>query len=412
MLRVFHTADFHVRDIDYDECEKCLNFIVDQAEAEAPDLIVIAGDLSDSQEIRMKSRSARLLFDIVSHLSTIAPVVIPIGTPTHDGMAPLLFKHINPSRIWVSEVPEQIFLTEAGLTNIRPLSTPMAVISQFPAPTKKHFQSTSNSIEITDAEISEAMAQVFMGFGAGAADYDCPHVLTGHWNVYGAHVSENQILTGKDIEVTQDQISLANADVVCLGHIHMMQQIGKNIYFPGSSYRKDYGELEPKGFFIHEVETGYLKTTPTYIPTRNLVVMGADLTTEKDITVEALAVTDQNMIEAIVRYQIKVYTDEVKTINQAELKRLLEAQGAKSVDIRLARIPRENIRCERLMRLERLTDKFREMAEIKGQPLNNEILDKIDQLETQEPGAILDALDAKIKHIVEIEAVITLSKAA
>ena len=403
-MKVLHTADWHARDIDYDEVEKCLGFLVDMAIGHSPDLIVVAGDLSDSQEIRMQSRSAQLIFKAVTELSRVAPVVIPIGTGTHDGLAPILFKYVDLSRIWVSEVPEQIFLTKNGLTADYP-ENPMAVISQFPAPTKQHFQSVTNSVELTDMEIAEAMSQVFAGFGALASSFDCPHILTGHWNVRGAHVSSSQILTGRDIEVVKDQIEMARADLVCLGHIHFNQQIGNNIFFSGSIYRKDFGEMEDHGFYIHEVEKGNVESEFLLSPTRKLVKLDADLTKQKEFATESLADVNEDITNAIVRYQIKVYADEARIINQAELKRLLEeTRGAQSADIRLSRIPRENVRCERLLQINNLPDKLKEMAAIKNEPISEEVIEKARLLETEEPSAILDALIKDIERLTEPEA--------
>ena len=59
-MKLLHFADAHLRDKDIKECEKCLNFIVETAEAESVDLIVFAGDFFHSQELKLDSQSAEL----------------------------------------------------------------------------------------------------------------------------------------------------------------------------------------------------------------------------------------------------------------------------------------------------------------------------------------------------------------
>ena len=108
---------------------------------------------------------------------------------------------------------------------------------------------------------------------------------------------------------------------------------------------------------------------------------------------------DQDIEGAIVQYKIRVYMDEVRQINQAELERKLCATGALSVDIQPQKIQRETVRCERLLRIERLPDKVREMAEIKGQTLTDGILVKAELLETESPESIVETVYRNLPEI-------------
>jgi DNA repair exonuclease SbcCD nuclease subunit len=59
-------------------------------------------------------------------------------------------------------------------------------------------------------------------------------------------ISETQMLPGGDIAIGKDILTLAGADLYCLGHIHLNQEYdlpgGTKAYHSGSIFRKDFGE--------------------------------------------------------------------------------------------------------------------------------------------------------------------------
>ena len=258
-MKILHTGDWHVRDRDISEIEKCLDFLVETARAEIPDIIIHSGDVFDAAGIRADSLSAKLVFKIFKELADIASVVVVIGTPSHDSDTASILQYIKARfPVHVSTRPEQIYLCEGDLNIdpselIAPNQAPIeTAISLVPAPTKQFFQ-TDNDIKGADSEIAQAMSGIFAGFAAQAEAYDCCHILVGHWQVGGAMVSETQIITGIDIEISKDQMALGNFDLVCLGHLHLAQEIKPNIFYSGSIYANNFGELEDKGFYIHTI---------------------------------------------------------------------------------------------------------------------------------------------------------------
>ncbi len=83
-IKLLHTSDFHARDKDIEEVEKCLNFLIEKAREENIDLCIIAGDLFDSADIKLDSLSAKVVVKTVSSLADICPVAIITGTPSHE----------------------------------------------------------------------------------------------------------------------------------------------------------------------------------------------------------------------------------------------------------------------------------------------------------------------------------------
>jgi len=364
---LLHLADLHVRDKDIEEACRCLDYVIGTAKERAIDLIVVAGDLFDSRDIKLDSKSAKLVIEKVSTLADIAPVAIITGTPTHDGKAPEILRFAK-GRHWihVATEPEQI-------------RKPDFVLTLVPTPTKQFVN--NGSIVDSNESLSGAMNTVFADFGAQAAGYDgtVPHILVGHWDVSGARLPAGQIPAGQDIVISVDQMMLADPDLVCLGHIHQKQMLGGRAFFSGSLYPLNWGELTDHGFYIHTLD-GRKVVSSEFIesPCRKLLKYTLDLTNDGQIQMPT-----ENILGADVRVDVKVWQDKATTIDRDNLRADLVRLGAASVDDRLIRIPRQTVRCESVLKVERLRDKLVAMAAFKGETVPESILLKADELETE-----------------------------
>lgn len=390
-LKIIHLADIHARDKNLAEIEKCLDFIVETAKNEKPDIIINAGDTFDSQNIKLDSPSAKMIFRIFSELADIAPVATVIGTPSHDGQAAEVLKYIKAKHnIWISNTPEQICLHETEEGNrLSNLDWPItkAVISMCPAPTKQFFDVRSD-IKGTDNEIAQAMSNIFTGFAAQASKYGAPHILVGHWNVTSALISDTQTLTGVDIEISKEQMALPNADLICLGHIHKAQQIGENIFFSGSPQNNTWGEMSTPGFYIHELDKNGLTSRFIPTPSTKRLRINNDFTEENGLT----DITMPDGIQgAIIRHDIKVFQDEAVKIDAEQIRQKFITGGANEVEINIIRIPRGNTRSKTILTLDRLRDKLIEKATLNGGEIVPEsILIKADLLETETSERIVE----------------------
>ena len=389
MLRILHTADWHYRDKDHDEIEKCVDFMIASAREEQPDVIIIAGDITDNQNLKLDSMSAKTICRQVSELADIAPVAIIIGTPSHDGKSAEILRYVRGNhQIHVSGKPEQLYLAGSHLytadSGIPSDASVEAVITQIPTPTKQFFQA-ENSIMESDHQIAEALSHLFGAFGVMAEEFKCPHILSGHFQVGGAYISETQQLVGRDIEITTDQLAMANAHVVCLGHIHKQQEMKGNIFYSGSIYRQNFGEMEDKGFYYYDLcanTPGYLyRSEFVHTPTRKLVKWDEDFTNTPLLDQDELIINKDQIKDAHLKLNFKVWQEETGKINQAELERSLLDAGALKVDINLIRIPRETVRCAKVLQLETLREKVTEMASLRLEAISEDILVKADLLE-------------------------------
>lgn len=420
-LRILHTADWHVCDEFIGDATRCLEFMIKEAESRLPHLIVISGDIYNHRQIRQESAAARLAFFVVRKLANIAPVIILVGTPSHDGKAPEILGEINEDYpVWIEGNPNFLFVYKSPLGEIRIDShlepkndfAPIMTISCVPAFTKQYFQSKSD-IDTSDQEIAKELGAIFANFGMmhkefnrklrfNKLPYPMPHILMGHWTIGGSFVHPAQALTGLDIEVARDHIELANADIVCMGHIHAQQKIGQNIYYPGSLFATDFGEIEVKGFYMHELElvdmggswaivdSQFVKT-----PSPRLIKLESDLYRAKfpdtaNITLLTALKGIEPDPEAIIRHDVKIYQDMAHTIDQEMIKdKVARHIGPRKYDLNIIRMPRPNVRSARVIEVDTLRDKIITRAEIIKEPVTDPILEKADLLETLEKEELL-----------------------
>lgn len=400
-MKILHTADWHLRDRDIEECSACLSFLVETAEAEAVNLVVIAGDIFHSQDVKDDSASTRLAFKTVSALADIAPVAIVLGTPSHDGKAPEILRFAKGKfDIHVSSIPEQIYL-EDGFFFDRPAGDrePDAVLSMIPTITKQYFQTVSG-IAGADQEIGAAMSGLFLGFGA-QAEYKAAHILVGHWNVNGCRLANGQIRTGMDIEVSVDQMNLSQCDIGLLGHIHASQVLGGKYYYSGPIYSTKIDEVGPMGFWVHLINewdeqqpsgSRFIET-----PCRRTVRVVADLTpdlTETEKSDLYYHGHEDNIDGASVRIDLTVWQDETGSYDKKLIEEHYLSLGALSVDVRITPIPRVTVRAAAVLEAGRLRAKVAKRAELNGDILDAETLDMCDSLEDMTGEEILKGVTA------------------
>lgn len=396
-MKILQLADIHARDKDIDEIKKCLEFIIETAKAEKPDIIINAGDTFDSSLVRADSQSAKMIFRVFQELANIAPVAIVIGTKSHDGQTAEILRYIKAKYpIHVSTRPEQLYLCEGDIgidphMPGSPQEAPIeAVISMVPAPDKSFFQS-DNGIVVSETEIAQAMSVLFGGFAAQAQAYAVPHILVGHWNTTGALVSETQTLTGVDIELSKDQMAMTNANLVCLGHIHKAQDLGDNIFYSGSITGLTWGELEDKGFYIHEFEGKKLiESSFILTPSKKKMRISEDLTKDGyGINDLVGTVVTKDLKDTYIKIEAKVFQDEVKSIDKEKIKDFFLAAGSKEVTVDLIIIPRENVRSQILLQLETLSEKLVEQAKLREGIVPDSILAKAALIESGIPENII-----------------------
>jgi len=401
-LRVLHFADCHLRDDDQlPEKINCLDFLADYAKDELPGIIVCAGDVFDSQYVRLDSQSAKYAFDLFERLSNIAPTFIISGTPSHEGSATEVFSKISGEHpVYVATQPDQT------VAKIRGKSGPAALVTCIPAFTKQYLE-TDQGVEGSDHQAAKLVAGMMMGFGTTVTRFShIPHIVVGHFQVRGSKVSETQILTGVDIEVDIDSILCAQPDLVCLGHIHKAQEVYPQpaMFYSGSTQSLNWGELDEKGFYLHIIgqdDDGFF-TSSEFIPTPSVkrVRVSADLTDGaglKELDLALYSEDAETVNGAKVRFEAKIFVDEADALDADSIKDFFMSAGAKSCDVIRIRVPRVNVRASRLVQMESLRDRIAERAKIIGDCIDPGVLEKAKLLEAH-PDNISEYLEGGGRH--------------
>ena len=336
-------------------------------------------------------------------------MVVLQGTRSHDGNAPEVLRLDRlPSRVWISTKPEQIFLYSGALHTMDMAEVlkgygyrPDAIISTVPAIGKQFFQGNGGIAE-TDEAVANAVSAIFAGLALVPLTMpELPHVLTGHWTVRGARLNDKQVMMGRDIEMSMDQIDLAHAHVVCLGHIHKAQQMGENVFYSGSLYRENFGELDAKGCWIHTIES-IPEDGPARLTHSRFVEIPATqrLLTEADFTKEPInldVILNQHQPEdldsARVRVRIRAWQDEVPDDIHQQIEALFSGRP-RSLKIEVIRVTRANVRSSRLLAVASLAEKLTERAEITGEGMPAGAAAKARMLESMTADEILQEVAA------------------
>lgn len=266
-MKILHTADLHFSNTP-DKLEESIsttNAILAHAQTDRPDAIILAGDVVDELDgrIRLDSDTARAAIAFVIGCGNIAPTIILRGTKSHDRETPTLFRHLKTEfPVHVSDRIEMVALISDpfGISTFSTeeihTSLAAAVFTCIPALDKAALlaQAAGLGIRETNADARVAFNDMFSALGAINAEIHVPRIMIGHAMITGAEFSSGQTATGEDLEYGVGDIRLGNFDVVCLGHVHKHQILGDNIIYSGSPGRMNFGEKEEKGFCVIEID--------------------------------------------------------------------------------------------------------------------------------------------------------------
>jgi DNA repair protein SbcD/Mre11 len=401
--KVLHCADLHFDDEPgrLRNTIECCDRIVETARIEAPQLIVIAGDVYERGLI-LGSPGTLAAIDFVYRCGTIAPVVITSGTPTHDAPnSTEVFNKLGTGHaVYATGLPRQV-----GLTNEEPhrfievnenmegKPELLLVVSCLPSVTKAGLMATGrSSLDAAGIEYAELLRDLFQAWGITNEKVNrlgIPTILVAHGTVKGSRLSTGQRITDPDAEFGIADLALTKAALICLGHIHMRQQMQSNVFYSGSVTRADHGETEEKGFFLHTIASESVVSRFVETPARRMRTLAP-----------AGTLPDASLIEDVkegdyVRIVYSIKEEDASMVDDAALRRLAYEKGASQVKIEKTVLPMTNVRSEGISRLGSLDEKLKRWGELNGQPVTLSLLDKLRQLQTLDEHAILGCYHGK-----------------
>jgi exonuclease SbcD len=398
-IKILHCADLHFDDEPgrLQNTVDCCDRVIMTAQVEIPDLIAIAGDVFE-RGLVLGSPGTLAAIDFVYRCGNIAPVVITSGTPTHDtANSTEVFNKLNTKyAVYATGLPRQIGLTSeeprrfVGVNgNMEGKPGLSVIVACLPSVTRAALMAMGGlSIDAAAIECAELLRDLFQAWGITnekANRLGIPTILVGHGTVKGSRLSTGQRVTDPDAEFGIADLRLTKAVLVCLGHVHMRQQLQDNTFYSGSITRADHGETEEKGFFLHTIAKGEVESRFVETPARTMRTL-----------TPAGTLPDASLIEDVmegdyVRIVYSIREEDVAQVDDAALRRLAYEKGAVHVKIDKTVLPMTNVRSEGISRLRSLAEKLKRWGELNGQPITASLLDKLRLLQTLDEQAILDS---------------------
>lgn len=348
-MKVLHTADWHIgqfkgpvedgvnlRSLD---TVKCLEYMVEKAREEHPDLVCISGDVFHQEQIGPVRYSDEMVTTtrIIDELSKASKfVVVMRGTPNHDGFGQfrVLTKMLEHNK------------KVAVVTTPQVISTPIADIVCIPGFDKQEFRAKFPGLSAEEENLTwtKYISEMVMGLRAQCSQTNIvadmvPAILMAHYTVPGCNMESGQTSFFSNFEpvIPRESLQTARFDAVLLGHIHRPQMLEglENVFYSGAINAMNFNdEGQKRGFWIHEFEKKSLKKGHFYeTPYRKFQTIKWD----KEDVAEYLRSGKMYLIEkdytsscmdAIVRLQYSCDTEQKKALNIPVLQKDLYEIGA------------------------------------------------------------------------------------
>ena len=257
-IKVAHIADSHFDSSENGRLEECVrlhDWIADDMAERDVDLIVHAGDVYERASSPDERNAA---VGCLQRCANIAPLIIVRGN--HDAHRDLEVLRQIKARFMIDVEERAGCVIVPGPDDIRIHVACLA----WPNKAQILADLPPCSPEASSAVAADAIRDVLRGF-AGMFEQesqDGPRILLTHAMVRAAKASTGQPLVGCDMEIGLEDLAMAQADYVALGHIHKGQawELGPHnpdsspvpVVYPGSTRRTTYGEAEPKGYALVE----------------------------------------------------------------------------------------------------------------------------------------------------------------
>lgn len=404
-MKFIHVSDLHFSNNDDKRAEvvRVTDFMLDHASFITPDAIVIAGDLADEYDgrIRVDSPCFNDMLSFVKRAASIAPVLIVLGTPSHDRNTPTIFRNIKASnQIFVASHPCRVWLAYGGWQEYIGDSLDFernsifTLFSCLPSPDKVAGVSLAETASNTRLSVDTILKEWGEDLPAVMRS---PHVVVSHGMLDG--VSLGSYVPANDQEFTVESFRLARPDYVALGHVHKSQEylvmradgeIDFPVVYSGSPGRLTFGETEPKGFHVVEFKDKVCRYHQVPTPARRFVF--GDLpewSGSGNVYNEALCLA-RDCKDADVRFRVSVPEDSRCEVDRDLLESVFD--GARSVKIEINIIPTVRTRDTKISRSVLLPEKVEIWGASNGLSVGSPVLDLAGRIE----GLSADELIAEV----------------
>ena len=258
-MKILHTADWHIGqfkgpvvdgvNLRSQDTVKCLEYMVDVAIKERPDIVCISGDIFHQEQIGPVRYSDEMIHatNIITSLAHFAGYVIVMrGTPNHDGSGQ--FRVLKRMLLNVNNV---CVVTEPFV-----IKTKYADIACIPGFDKQEFRAKFPGLSADEENLAWTKYISDMVFALRAECEKTP-ILMAHYTVPGCNMESGQtsFFTNFEPVIPREALMAARYEAVLLGHIHRPQIIEglDNVFYSGAINAMNFNdEGQDRGFWIHE----------------------------------------------------------------------------------------------------------------------------------------------------------------
>jgi len=265
-MLILHSADWHIGELPGPVIEgknarlkdtlRCADYLVEYAQRERPDAILISGDIFDKSKL-WGDNMLSLIDEVVQRLvalGRIATTVLMFGTDNHDSLK--AFENIRTMNI-----PGLKVVTNPELFTIFTGSGEPLQIACLPGFDKGYFRAKFPGMAPAEESMmcSKYLGDMVNGLSA-QLDPTIPSVLMAHYTVVGCELDNGQhVFTQSEVVLPKEALAGSAFDLVALGHIHRAQRvegIEKPVFYSGPVNGITFNEEgQDKGFWMHEIGT-------------------------------------------------------------------------------------------------------------------------------------------------------------
>lgn len=268
IMKILHTADWHIgcRTDDFlriEEQKEVCQQIVDIANKQKVDMVVIAGDLYDS--FLPSAESEKLVFDTLIKLSDNGnrPVIAIAGN--HD--EPKRFANANVfaslHNIYLVGEMGEIHYADLKGKNVVPVDSGVGyiefkskagekvVVATMPYPSYYRYKQIKKDGEQLKDSIKEWFKPALSGFRKDTINIAVSHLLTYPINCTPEEFSNYEVVGGAISFVDRENL-VSKAHYTALGHIHQFITVDKqnHIYYSGSTVNKFFDDISVENYVV------------------------------------------------------------------------------------------------------------------------------------------------------------------
>jgi len=417
-ITIYHEADLHVTDGPrFQDHLDVLGQAVEAARKAEPDLVVIAGDLTNQAPRKATPRERNALVDHVLALAKLCPVVIVRGNHDYPGDWLFLNELGADHPVRYLERPELLTFTMGKPGDL--FSAQQCHVLAVPYPERGWLApKVAGGREAVNQAVREGLKGLLLGM-AHRCTAGVVRIGVAHCNVIGTTLDNGQPLIGDEVEIGETDLLEHAPDLWCLGHIHKPQdfQDGRIVY-SGEPMKHKHGAPGDRSVCVHQVGAGEpVRTKRIKLGYRDLVTLdlwfgSVDerppalylMNEGKRAESPMMVMPAADVHHAEVRVRLRYQEEHGEVLDRAKLEQELLDAGAHRVKVEASAEPAVKVRAPEIVEAQETPDKLAIFLRERGKEIGDPVVDALVRehlalLETREPGDVLAEVQALVREV-------------